>query len=270
MARGGVVGDSSTEFVVTPGQLRFVFRPQGLEQTVDCLRRGLRTRPAGAESDAERSNGGRIGCVEVVEHDGELAAVAGGIGAMLIAGPKEVAVVGENEIPVVREQSVVRERLVEWNAIENGPVREAITLSQEPAHSSPKLLKLWGQSCGDPAMLGEQALRRVVARRAVSGVERHNDLEAFERDDCGTAIVTLHRTQRYDDGSGGLCHVSWHFDAHPSAARRHGIVGRLVVQKQRASSVEHAGRRIRRHRTVKVDGRPASVEPVASERAADS
>jgi hypothetical protein len=42
------------------------------------------------------------------------------------------------------------------------------------------------------------------------------------------------------------------------------------VQKQRASSVEHAGRRIRRHRTVKVDGRPASVEPVASERAADS
>ena len=45
------------------------------------------------------------------------------------------------------------------------------------------------------------------------------------------------------------------------------MVGRLVVQKQRAASVEHASRRIRRHRAMTVDGRHAAAKPAPSQRA---
>ena len=105
-----------------------------------------------------------IGCVEIVEHDDDLAAVARRVGAMLIAGPNMVPVAPEDHVPVVRKQPVVGEHGARLRAIEGGPVRAAIALSHEAPRASPKLLELRGQGGGDPRIRVEQALGGRVAR----------------------------------------------------------------------------------------------------------
>lgn len=208
--------------------------------------------------DPESPEGPYIGRVEIVEDDDDLAAVAGGAGAMLIAGPNVVSVVPEDHVPVVREQPFVGEHLARLRAIERGPVRAAVTLGNEAPRASPKVLELRGQGGGDPRMLGKQALGVGVAWGALPGGERDVYVEAFELGMHGTAIVALEVTERDGERFAGRDGCG-HLDAHPTATRGHRIVGRVLVQEQRATGVERAGRRVGRHRAT-VNGRSASVK----------
>jgi hypothetical protein len=97
---------------------------------------------------------------------------------MLIARPIVMSIVRDDQIPIVREQSVVRDHRARLGVIEREPVGISIATSEHAPRSSSQLAELRREGRRHPGMLDEQLRRGVINRRAVSGGQRHGDIEA--------------------------------------------------------------------------------------------
>lgn len=232
--QSGVLADGKAHLAVPASQFLAIARPKRLEELGDTTGRRLVAQPLRSEIDGYLPDVFCAHVLDVVQLDDDLGAIASGIRAMQVHRPEGTSFVVEEQIPIGREEQIVRAHGPGRGSVEGREARRpSVALRNRTMRSVAQPVEAAQQGRPEPWPLGEELLGPRIAGRAFARDEREGDRRAIAVGVGGGVAVPLRVAEKESDLV--VSPVELCLDAHAVCARRRRIV---LLENEETASVQ--------------------------------
>jgi hypothetical protein len=202
----GDMEDLTTHLLMTADELVAALRPELLEEPASERCRSVRARLWVAQIEFHQSDATDDERIDAMELDDDLGAGARRLQAVLIDRPIGDPIMLDQQIPIGREELVVRGHRAGLGAMKRGPARSlAVALCDGAARAVAQPIEALRERAPEPRVLADETRRIFVDRHASTRRERERRHDGLAVRAYRDALAALGATeQERDPVAGGI------------------------------------------------------------------